>query len=204
MARRIWISFVVIGLVGLCADVIYSVSVDQKLRPFRSDLPVVSEPFTSTPFTLYSGYHYRLAAGGDGSVPYADCLLGAGGQSRADDCKQHPSSLLVAWSLTDDLDHVLASGVSPGSQPTLEYGQHIEIDLGYLSVSQPTSVRLSLRFRRDPASLAPLHAFLVLDAPDALLAYGVREVVVGAAFLVLACYGGGKLLVTRWRVQRFE
>ena len=199
MSQKLAISLVVIGIVGLCAIAIFRTLNDRQLRPFRSDLPVAAERFTSPLVTLEPGYRYRVAVGGDGSVPSAGCLLGASNDPRSGDCKRHPSALSVAWSLRDDRGRVVASGASPGNQWTFEFGKYVEADLGYLSVFRATAVGLTLQYRRNSGPLFPLHLYIVIDAPDALAVLGVSETLAGLLFVTLACVGGGKLFVSRWR-----
>ena len=198
MSKRLAITLVVVGVVGLCAIAIVNMLTGRALRPFRSDLPIATKQFAAIA-TLAPGYRYRLALGGDGSVPHAPCLLGAGGDPLPAECEHYPSALEVAWSLRDDRGHVVASGISPGNQTPFEYGQHVEADFGYFSVFRSTDVRLTIQYRLDPAPLAPLRPYVVIDAPDALVWFGAAETLGSVLFATLACVGAGVLLVTRWR-----
>jgi len=199
MSQRLAITLVAVGVVGLCAVAIINMLTDRELRPFRADLPIAAKQFTSPPITLEAGYHYRLAVGGDGSIPYAGCLLGAGDDPLAGGCKRHPSALDVAWSLRNDRGNVVASGISPGDQSMFGYGEYVEADLGYFRVFTSTAVRLTWQYRRDPAPLAPLRPYVVIDAPDALESFDISVTLGGMLFATLACVGGGMLLVSRWR-----
>ena|SRR5579859_949587 len=198
MSQRLAIALVAVGVVGLCAVAIINMLTGRELRPFRADLPIATKQFTSPLITLEAGYNYRLAVGGDGSIPHAPCLLGAG-TDFSGDCKRHPSALEVAWSLRDDRDHVVASGIAPGNQSMFAYGEHVEADLGYFSVFRSTDVRLTMQYRLNPAPLAPLDPYVVIDAPDALESFGISETLAGVLFATLACVGGGMLLVSLWR-----
>lgn len=199
MSKTLAIIFVAVGVVGLSAIGIIHMLTGRELQPFRSDLPIASKQFTTSVITLASGYRYRVAVGGDGSVPHVLCLLGEDLDPPSGECKQYPSALEVAWSVQDDGGQIVASGVAPGPQTMFEYGQHVEADLGYFNVFRSTVVRLTMQFRLNPASLAPLHPYVLIDAPDALEFFGAGETLGSVLFASLACVGAGVLLVTRWR-----
>ena len=199
LSRRLAIIFVAAGVVGLFAIAIIATLTDRQLRPYHSDLPLRNRPFTSPVMVLSPGYRYRIAVGGDGSVPHADCLLGAGVAGVSANCDQYPSALKISWSLRDELGHVIASGTSPDTQSSFDYGKHIEVELGYFSVFRSTNTRLSFNYRLDPAPLASLHPYIVVDAPEALLWFGASETLAGVLFATLACVGAGRLLLTTWR-----
>ena len=185
------------GVVGLSAVALISSVSGRQLRPYRADLSLSNQGFTSPPITLTPGYRYRLAVGGDGAVDYADCLLGAGAAGQP--CDGHPAVLRVSWSLREDGGQLVAAGVSPNKESSFQYGRNIEGDLGYFSVFRSTSARLTFRYRVNPAPLSDLHPYVVIDAPEALLWFGASETLAGVLFATLACIGAGRLLLTTWR-----
>lgn len=198
ISRRLAITLVAIGVVGLLSIALVATLTGRQLRPFRADLPVQTKQFTGALITLAPGYHYRLAVGGDGSVPHADCLLGAGANASAE-CDGQTSALEVSWSLRDDRGQIVASGISPDEQSSFSYGEHVEVDLGYFSVFRLTNAHLTFQYRLNPAPLSSLHPYVLVDAPEALVWYGTSETLASVLFATAGCLGVGKLLLTSWR-----
>jgi hypothetical protein len=205
MTQRLGMLLVALAVIVICALAFFTASVERRISPLVSaPLPVAAKEFTTSTLALEPGYHYRIEISVDNSVPYAACLLGASSGAFSGDCGHHPSILDVAWSLRDDLGHVVASGASQGDQAMFGYGgDNVDVVIGYISVPQPTDARLTLRYRRSAVALAPLQPTLWVHDPDAAEGNGINELLLdlqyGAPAGALGIIGGIMLVASRRR-----
>ena len=198
--KLLGIGLVALAVVGLCAVEHYDRSMDAALRPLHCALPVSARRFTTSAFALEPGYQYRMMVSVDNTVPYADCLLGAGRWTLSADCTRHPSALDVAWSLRDDMGHVTAFGASGGESALFSYGgDEVEAAIGYVSVVRPTIVRLMLQFRRSALALAPLHPTVWIYDIDAIEGTGINELLFDLESVAVGIAGVILLVISRRR-----
>jgi len=197
MTRRLGIVLVALAIIGFCTIPLYNAWVDRRVSPFQLSLPVAVTKFTTTTLTLEPSYHYQIEISVDNSVPYADCLLGAGSGALSGDCGHHPSILDIAWSLRDDRGQVVASGTSQGDQATFGYGDGVYVVIGYINVPRPTEARLTLRYRRSAVALAPLRPSVLVYDPDAAEGEGISELLLGLLCVALGVAGGIMLVMSR-------
>lgn len=199
MTRPLGITMVALAVIGLCAIPLFDASIEQRVSPLHSALPVAAKEFTTSTLAFEPGYHYEFEISVANSVPYADCLLGAGSDAISGDCRHHPSVIDLTWSLRDDRRHVVASGKSPGDVAMFGYGgDDVDVVLGYISVLRPTNARLTVRYRRSAVALAPLRPSMWIYDQDAAEGFGIRELFF-ALFCVALCVAGGIILVASSR-----